>query len=156
MLLTLFLQPQLERVADTITRQPVMAGGFGLLTLVVAPLALVIMIVTILLIPVALIAAMLIPLAWLFGIIALGQEVGDRFTKAINQTWAPVISTGFGTFLLLLVGGFVGLIPCIGWLIQLLIGLVAVGAAAMTWFGTRNAPGALTPPQTPVEVIPAS
>ena len=29
MLLTLFLQPQLERVSDAIIRQPVVAGGFG-------------------------------------------------------------------------------------------------------------------------------
>ena len=36
MLLTLFLQPQLERVADAITRQPLMAGSFGLLAVVVS------------------------------------------------------------------------------------------------------------------------
>ncbi len=154
MLLTLFLQPQLERVADTLTRQPVMAGGFGLLALIVTPLAMIIMIVTILLIPIAVIVVLLIPLAWLFGIIALGQEVGDRFTRAINQTWAPVLATGFGTFLLLLVGGFVGLIPCVGWLVQLLIGVVAVGAVAMTWFGTRAAPGNTLVPV--VQVPPAS
>ncbi len=153
MLLTLFLQPQLERVADTITRQPVLAGGFGLLTFVVTPLAMIVMIVTLLLIPIAAIVALLIPLAWLFGIVAIGQEVGDRFTKAINQTWAPVLATGFGTFLLLLVGGFIGLIPCIGWILPMLIGLIAVGSVAMTWFGTRNAPGAITPP---VQVPPAA
>ncbi len=153
MLLTLFLQPQLERVADAITRQPVIAGSFGLLTLVVVPFVLVIMAVTLILIPVALIVAFVIPLAWLFGIIALGQEVGERFTNAINQTWAPVLSTGFGTFLLLLVGGFVGLIPCVGWLLPLLIGLIAVGGVAMTWFGARSAPGAMTPQ---VQVPPAS
>jgi hypothetical protein len=145
MLLTLFLQPQLERVTDTVVRQPVIAGGFGLLTLVVAPLAMIIMIITILLIPIALIVAFLIPLAWLFGIIALGQEVGERFTKAINQTWAPVLATGFGTFLLLLVGGFIGLIPCVGWVLPMLVGLMAVGGVAMTWFGTRAAPGTVTP-----------
>ncbi len=153
MLLTLFLQPQLERVGDTIARQPVLAGSFGLLTLVVAPLVFVILVVTLILIPVALIVAFVIPLAWLFGIIALGQEVGERFTNAINQTWAPVLATGFGTFLLLLVGGFVGLIPCVGWLLPFLVGLIAIGGVAMTWFGTRSAPGAMTPQ---VEVPPAS
>ena len=100
MLLTLFLQPQLERVADAVTRQPLMAGSFGLLAVVVTPLAMLIMIVTLILIPVAIVVALLVPLAWLFGMVALGQEVGERFTKAINQIWAPVLSTGFGTFLL--------------------------------------------------------
>ena len=153
MLLTLFLQPQMERVGDTLARQPVLAGSFGLLTLVVAPLVMLIMAVTVILLPVALIVAFVIPLAWLFGIVALGQEVGERFTNAINQTWAPVLATGFGTFLLLLVGGFVGLIPCIGWLLPFLVGLIAVGGVAMTWFGTRSAPGAMT---LQVQVPPAS
>ena len=156
MLLSLFLQPQLERVADAITRQPVMAGSFGLLAVVVMPLAMLIMIVTIILIPVAIVVALLVPLAWLFGLVALGQEVGERFTKAINQIWPPVLSTGFGTFLLLLVGGFVGLIPCIGWLLPFLIGLIAVGGVAMTWFGTRSAPGMITPQPVEVQVPPAS
>jgi len=146
MLLTLFMQPQLERVADAIAHQPVMAGGFGLLTLVLTPLVLVIMVITIILIPVAIIVVFVIPLAWLFGIIALGQEVGERFTTAINQTWAPVLATGFGTFLLLLVGGLVGLIPCVGWLIPFLIGLIAIGGVVLTWFGTRPVPGNTTPP----------
>lgn len=153
MLLTLFLQPQLERVADSIARQSLLAGSFGLLTVVVAPLAIVIMAVTILLIPVALIAVLLLPLAWLFGMIALGQEVGERFTKAIHQTWAPVLTTGFGTFLLVLVGGFVGMIPCFGWLLSFLITLIAIGGVTMTLFGTRSAPGKMaTNPQ--VEIIP--
>lgn len=150
MLLTLFLQPQLERVADTITRQPLMAGSFGLLTLVVAPLAILIMSLTLILIPVALIVAfVIIPMAWLFGMIALGQEVGERFTKAINQTWAPVLATGFGTFLLLLIGGFVGLIPCFGWLLSFIVSLIAIGGVVMSWFGTRSTPSVM-PPQMQV------
>lgn len=150
MLLTLFLQPQLESVADTITRQPLMAGSFGLLTLVVAPLAILIMSLTLILIPVALIVAfVIIPMAWLFGMIALGQEVGERFTKAINQTWAPVLATGFGTFLLLLIGGFVGLIPCFGWLLSFIVSLIAIGGVVMSWFGTRSTPS-MMPPQMQV------
>jgi hypothetical protein len=162
MLLTLFLQPQLERVADAVTGQPLMAGSFGLLAVVVAPLVMLIMIVTLILIPVAIVVAFVIPLAWLFGMVAIGQEVGERFTKAINQTWAPVLSTGMGTFLLVLVGGFIGLIPCVGWLLPFLVGFIAVGGVAMTWFGTRSAPGS-TPSSTSgpitsqvVEVPPAS
>jgi cytoskeletal protein CcmA (bactofilin family) len=144
MLLMLFLQPQLARAGNAMTSQPLMAGGFGLLTLIVIPIATVILIITILLIPVALIVAFIIPVAWLFGMVALGQEVGERFTKAINQTWAPVLSTGFGTFLLVLLTGLIGLIPCIGWLASMLIYLLALGGVAMTWFGTRNGTSRVT------------
>lgn len=152
MLLTLFLQPQLERVVDAMTQQPLMSGSFGLLTIVAAPLAMIILAVTILLIPVALIVALVIPLGWLLGMVALGQEVGERFTKAINQTWAPVLTTGLGTFLLVLVVGLVGMIPCLGWLASFLVSLIAIGAVAMTVFGTRSAPGKMVQPQ--VEIIP--
>ncbi len=153
MLLSLFLQPQLDRTANTITRQPFVAGGYGLLVFVALPVALIIMIVTIILIPVAAIAVLLVPLAWLFGVIALGQEVGERFTKAINQVWAPVLSTGFGTFLLMLVLGFMEIIPCVGWLPSALVTLVSVGAAVMTWFGTRNPPGFIPAPT--VDEVPS-
>ena len=80
---------------------------------------------------------MLIVLAWLFGIIGLGLEIGERFTKAIHQTWAPVLSAGFGTFLLMFVVGAFGLIPCIGWIPEFLIGMVGIGAVVMTTFGSR-------------------
>jgi hypothetical protein len=153
MLLALFLQPQLERASDAVTQQPLMAGSFGLLTLIVTPIAIIIMAVTILLIPVALIVVLLLPLTWLFGMVALGQEVGERFTKAINQIWAPVLTTGFGTFLLVLIIGFVGLIPCFGWLLSFLITLIAIGGVVMTFFGTRSAPGKLAT-NSQVEIVP--
>src|SRR5258706_3584654 len=100
MLLTLLFQTQFERVGDAVVKQPILAGSFGLLVVVVVPLALGIFVVTIILIPVAAIVALLIPLAWLFGMIALCQEVGDRFNRAINQTLAPVLSFGVGRLML--------------------------------------------------------
>ena len=157
MLLTLFLQPQLDRTANAITRQPLMAGGYGLIVFFALPVALIIMVVTIILIPVAAIVVLLVPLAWLFGVIALGQEVGERFAKAVNQVWAPVLSTGFGVFLLMLVIGFLELIPCFGWIPSAIVTLISIGAAVMTWFGTRNPPGYIPPTATVVEdVSPAS
>jgi hypothetical protein len=65
------------------------------------------------------------------------MEVGERFTKAIHQNWAPVLSAGFGTFLLMFVVGAFGLIPCIGWIPEFLIGMIGIGAVVMTTFGSR-------------------
>jgi hypothetical protein len=145
MLLAIFLHPQLDRVAQAIVAEPIIAGGVGLLTTFVSPIALVVLVVilvlTLILIPVAILAAVawaiLIVLAWLFGVIALGMEVGDRFTKAIHQTWAPVLSAGVGTFLLMFVVGAFGMVPCIGWLAEFIVGLVSIGAVVMTMFGSR-------------------
>ncbi len=139
MVLTLFLHPQLDRVANTIVKQPFMAGSLGLLTLFVGLIGGLVLLVTLVLSPLAVAAAILIVLAWLFGVIALGMEVGDRFTKALHQNWAPVISAGFGTFLLAAVVGAFNTVFCLGPLFSILVGMVGVGAVAMTLFGTRPA-----------------
>ncbi|MCL4530603.1 MAG: hypothetical protein M1282_14465 [Chloroflexi bacterium] len=158
MLLTVFLHPQLDRVAQAIIRQPFIAGSLGLLTAFLTPITLVILVITLILIPVALAAVILLVLAWLFGVIALGMEVGDRFTQAIHQTWAPVLSAGFGTFLLMIVVGALNQVPCIGWMAGVLVGLVGVGAVVMTLFGTRPvlhpAMAVIAPPSDSSQNIP--
>ena len=60
---------------------------------------------------------------------------------------------------LLLVGGALGEIPCVGWLLTLGIGLVAIGAVVMTRFGMQSmqfAASTYTPPSTPEQLPPAS
>jgi hypothetical protein len=168
MLVVMFLQPQIERVGQAIIRQPVMSGGVGLLAALGAPLVIflvaLVLALTLILIPVAvvvvLLGALILTLAWLFGIIALGQEVGERFSRSINQTWAPVLTAGFGTFLLMLVGGAIGEIPCIGWLATLSIAVLGIGGVAVTRFGTQPAPlpalTVYTPPSDPGQVPPAA
>jgi hypothetical protein len=152
MLLALFLQPQITRTGNAIVTQPLMSAAIGLVSVIVAA----IFFLTVL-------PPILVIFAWFFGVVALGQEVGERFTKAINQEWSPVMTIGFGTFLLVLAGGVIGLIPCLGGLMLFLIGLIGIGASIITLFGTRPiqvpALTVYTPPTTPPgseEVPPAS
>ncbi len=126
MLLALFWQPQIERTGEAIISQPFMTGAIGLAATVVGAA----LFFTIL--PLVLVA-----FAWVFGVVAMGREVGERFAKATNQVWSPVLAIGFGTFLLALAGGAIGLIPCLGGLIVFLFGLVGVGASVITLFGSR-------------------
>ncbi len=155
MLLSLFLRPQMERVAQTVVQQTLAAGGVGLLTVLVFPLLLVFMAVTIILILGIPFAALALVLVWLFGIVSIGMEVGERFTRAINQVWSPVLTAGFGTFLLALVVEGIGLAPCIGWLAPFLVGVTGVGAVLLAWFGSRaNPPRAAAPAPGPDEALP--
>ncbi|MEW5941250.1 MAG: polymer-forming cytoskeletal protein [Chloroflexota bacterium] len=143
MALVLFMQPQMDRVAQTAIRQPLVAGGAGLL----AFFAILVMFITIILIPVALLAVfILLPLAWVLGIVSLGMEFGERFTRAIDQTWPPALSAGFGTFLGVLIVGGLGVIPCLGGMVQALVALVGVGAVALTMFGSRPYPPVMAGP----------
>jgi cytoskeletal protein CcmA (bactofilin family) len=149
MLLALFWQPQLERAGKVMISQPLMTGAIGLLSFFVAA----ILFLTI-------IPPVIAFFAWLFGVVAMGSEIGERFTKSLNQTWSPVLSIGSGTFLLMLVGGAIGLIPCLGGLILFLLGMVGIGGAVMTWFGIRQpqipAMTVYTPPTDAGQVPPTS
>src|SRR5215216_7052791 len=128
MLLMLFWQAPIERTGNTIVTQPLMSGAIGLVAVVVA----IIFALTIL-------PPLIVAFAWLFGIVAMGREVGERFATAINQRWTPVVTIGAGTFLLMVVGGAVGSIPCLGGLLLFLLGLLGVGGAISTWFNLRPA-----------------
>lgn len=149
MLLMLFWQAPLERAGNTIVSQPLMSGAIGLVAVLVGAL----FVLTI-------VPPIMVAFAWLFGIVAMGREVGERFATAINQRWTPVITAGTGTFLLMLVGGAIGTLPCIGGLMVFLLGLLGIGGAISTWFNLQPAlrPSlpTYTPPTDTGEVPPAS
>ena len=153
MLLMLFLAPHADRVAHAVMAQPLTAGGLGLLTIIVAPIAILLSIVTLILIPLAPIIVVALAVAGVFGWIAIGYEVGQRFTMAIHQTWHPAFSAGLGTFALTLVAKILTGIPvlnCVGWLVPFLLSMAALGAVLMTRFGTLT----VTAPSNPTVVVP--
>lgn len=158
MLLMLFLSPQAGRVAQAVVAQPLTAGGLGLLALIVVPLALILLTITIILIPVVAVLVVVLAVVVVFGWIAVGYEIGQRFTKAIHQDWHPAFSAGLGVFTLTLVSAALTRIPilnCVGWLVPFLLGLAAFGAVLMTRFGTQSvvAPAALVAPEAPLPSV---
>jgi len=137
-LTVLFLQERLDKVSQAVVVQPVMTLGVGLLTIV----ALFVVAVTIILLPVAVLSLIPLGFAWLFGVIAIGQEVGERFAKALQQEWAPILATGLGTFIIIFVVGFIQslselswVVGCFTWIVPAAVGLLAIGAVVTTRFG---------------------
>ena len=168
MLVMLFLAPHADRVAHAVIAQPLTAGGLGLLTLIVAPITLILLTITLILIPVVAVAIVVLFAAAYFGWIAIGYEIGQRFSTAIHQNWHPAFSAGLGVFALTLVASALTGIPvlnCVGWLVPFLLGLAGLGAVIMTRFGTQSvvAPAAVAPaplaplaPVTPLMPEPES
>jgi len=145
MLGTLFFQDRLGRVSQAVVSQPLMTSSIGLLTLV----ALILIAVTIILLPFALLGLIPLGLAWLFGVVAIGQEIGDRFAKALQKDWKPVVSAGLGTFILVFLlasvdslNNLVPFVVCVTWILPAMIGLLAIGAVVITRFGARPIQGA--------------
>lgn len=162
-LASLFFQKQLDHASQAVVKQPLMTTSIGLLTIVVMIIAA----FTIILLPVVLLGLIPLAFAWLFGVISMGQEIGDRFARAIHQDWTQVITTGVGTFVLVVIvasiqslNSLAPFLACITWVIPILVGLLAIGAVVITRFGTRPVQGpaltTYTPPADTGPVPPAS
>ena len=141
----MFIPAHLERVSQTALTQPLISGGLGLLTIIIIPIIVVLLAITICLIPAAIIVAFLLAIAWVFGLIAIGLEVGKRIREMLKQEWHPAISAGLGTFaVMILLSGLEAIIPCVGWIPKALVGFVGLGAVLLTQFGMK--------PYTPIPV----
>jgi len=153
MLVALFLAEPTQRIGETITSQPAMAGGLGFLTLVLAPFVILVLLITILLIPIAVLALLGLMFALLYGWVALGFEVGRRISTLLNREWQLPLSAALGTGLLTLISASFSLIPCVGWLVPYLIATLALGGVIISRFGSV-APTP-TPAATAVLPVPA-
>ena len=138
MVVAMFIPTQMTRTSQTTLTQPLISGGLGCLTIVLAPMILILMAITICLIPVAIIGALLLIIAWAFGLVALGLEFGKRISAMFKQDWHPAITAGLGTLVLMLVlNGLETFIPCVGWIPKLFVGFVGLGAVLLTQFGMK-------------------
>jgi cytoskeletal protein CcmA (bactofilin family) len=140
-LVAMFLPNPTTRTSEAIVKQPVMAGGVGLLTIIVTPIILLLLAITCILSPISLLGALALVVAWAFGRIAIGLEIGNRIAKTFDRDWPVPLAAGVGTFGLALVVDSLGtFIYCVGWLIPLLVGLFGLGGVVLTRFGTQAYP----------------
>lgn len=162
-LATLFFQNHLSRVSQAVVVQPLMTTSIGLLTIVVLFVAA----LTLILLPLVGLSLIALAFAWLFGVISIGQEIGERLARALRQDWQPVVTTGLGTFVLVFIVASIQslnhLLPfmaCVTWIVPAAVGLLAVGAVVITRFGTRPiqvpALTVYTPPPDAGQVPPAA
>ncbi len=157
--LVLFLPKQFDQIGRTVVQQPIVSGGLGLLTMFIAPVVLVLLLITLICSPLSLLGILVLAVAWAFGLIALGLEVGSRLAKILNQEWAPALSAGVGTLLLVIVlNGVQAVIPCVGWVFPAIAGMVGLGAVILTRFGSQPYPQAApfeAAPPPPPPAVPA-
>ncbi len=139
MLVAMFIPNHLARTAHTALTQPVISWGLGLVTAIIVPILSVLLIFTIFLIPVSLAAILVLVIAWFFGMISLGYEVGKRISSTSKVAWHPALAAGLGTLLLMIVlNGIDALVPCVGWIPKILVGLFGLGAVLLTQFGMKD------------------
>jgi len=137
LLVVLFLPRQTDYISNAVVHQPALAGGLGLLTIFVAPIAVLLLSITIILIPVALLGILVLVVAIVWGWLAVGMEVGQRLMAMFNVEWPLPVGVALGTFLVTLVVDTIGMIPCVGWIAPFLVAILGLGGVLMTSFGTR-------------------
>ena len=150
MLVVMFVPAQTGRVTRAATSQPLVAGGLGIATGLILPILLVVLAFTICLIPVSLLGFLLLGVAWVYGMIALGLELGMRFGRIFSKEWQPALAACVGTLLLVIIlNGLSAVLPCLGWIPKILVGALGLGGVLLTRFGTQdypNEPVIETPP----------
>lgn len=140
-IVVLFVPRNTESTAGAAISQPLASGGLGCVTLPVAILILVGLAITICGIPLTIVGTFLLAAAWAFGLISLGTEVGKRLAGLLKLDWALPVSAGVGTFVLTFVTNATSsFMPCVGWLVPLLVGVVGLGAVLLTRFGRQDYP----------------
>jgi len=149
-LVVIFWPTQSLRVAQASLHHAPISGALGLLTFIVVPGLLILLAITLCLIPIAALGAMLFLAAIVFGWIAIGAEVGQRMAEVFKWKMHPAASAALGTFVLTLVLGVIGIIPCIGWMGSAIVGAIGLGAVVVTRFGMRQYDEAPAAPAAPV------
>lgn len=106
----------------------------GCLSLLLAPVVLIVLIALIIPIPLAILVAIGLIAAWTLGTIAIGWLVGEAIMRAIlprHNTRLAQVTVGLTVLVL------VGSLPYIGWIVSLGAGLLGLGAVLLSRFGTR-------------------
>lgn len=140
-LAALILPNPLVRVVDTLRTTLPVSGVVGLLTLLAAPVMMALTAITLCLLPVTLVLVVLFVAALVLGWLALGTAFGNKLTQIVRLDAALGLagSAFVGTFLLSLGWGLIGLVDCIGPVVQGLLLTFGVGAVTLTRFGTLRA-----------------
>lgn len=133
LIFALFPRP-IEEMAGVLERSPGSVAGWGIALLFLMPPVLVILAITVVGIPLVLVAALALIAAKVAGYVIASLLVGRRLRSSFThgREVAPAWNLVIGSALFLVVGA----IPGVGLLLDLVVMVFGLGAAALTGFGT--------------------
>lgn len=130
------LKQPTQKVSEAIRINLPGAWGAGLLTYIAVPILSIVFIITICLSPIGLLALLALFLSVVWGWVALSSLVGKFFMQWLKVELRSEPSAILGAAILGLGTSLVSLIPCIGLVINLLIGSFGLGGVLLSRFGT--------------------
>jgi hypothetical protein len=142
-LLTSLLPEHVMLVRTTAKTKRSRSLVLGLLSVLLAPIVLLVLTALIISIPLAIIVAIGLVAAWILGTVAIGWQLGDVIIRRVApQHNTRLIQVVVGLTVLVLAGS----LPYIGLFISVGAGLVGLGAVFLSRFGTRL----YSPPKQPL------
>ena len=133
-LLTWLLPEHVMLVRTTVQLKLKRSLVLGLLSILLAPVVLIVLIALIISFPLAIIVTIGLIAAWTLGTVAVGWLVGDSIVRRVSpQHNTRLIQVVVGLTVLILAES----LPYIGWVISVGAGLIGLGAVLLSRFGTR-------------------
>jgi hypothetical protein len=130
----LFKNP-INRVASALLANLPASWGAGLLTIITAPIVAFVLIITICLSPVGILLLIAFLFCCLWGLVALSSIVGTKLVNWLKLDWSIEPATILGALLLGIVTSLLSFIPCIGFLLNLMITATGIGGVLLSRFG---------------------
>jgi hypothetical protein len=129
----LVLPKQTALVGQTVSTVPLPSAGVGLLTFVVLLFVVPMLVIICIGIPLVVLLGAAFVAAMLLGRVAIGAVIGERLLNALKVKQSqPLLEVVVGIGLVELLAA----VPCLGWLLGLVLWLAGLGAVVLTRFGT--------------------
>ena len=124
-----------RRIASALCSNTPAAWGAGLLTIITAPIVAVILIITICLSPVGILLLIAFLISSIWGWVALSSILGTKMINWLKLDWSIEPATIIGALILGILSSLLSFIPCIGFLLNLMITATGIGGVLLSRFG---------------------
>ena len=135
LIIFLFEKPTL-RVARCIKKQIAVSWGIGLLVIIAAPIVSLVLIITICLSPIGIILILAFLIANIWGWAGISFVIGDNIARWLKLDWPEEAEAAAGAVLLGLGSTLLAFLPCIGFMISIMVSAVGLGGIVLSKFGT--------------------
>lgn len=135
LIIFLFKKPTL-RVARCIKKQIAVSWGTGLLVMIAAPIVSLVLLITICLSPIGIILILGFLLANIWGWAGISFVIGDNIARWLKLDWPEEADAAAGAVLLGLGSTLLAFLPCIGFMISMMVSAVGLGGIVLSKFGT--------------------
>jgi hypothetical protein len=137
LIIFLFKIPTLH-VASCIKKNVAVSWGVGLLVILAAPIVSLFLMITICLSPIGIILILAFLIADIWGWAGISFIIGDNLTRWLKLDWTEEAEVAVGAVLLGLAFTLLAFLPCIGFMISVMISAVGLGGIVLSKFGTTK------------------